>query len=647
MGLYEKNGLRLASETKAVFIIKKINCCFLFLLVFSVCAQKEKLPVVSKAKELKTVKGKKIIWKKDGAKMALVRSYKPAEYKQEKTFNRLGEPITKKVKVDEVLPLWFDMTKYTNMKREKFNKKRSIILFLSLLCCVLSCTTQQPVSIRANVTINTDATVKTYNPMIFGGFLEHFGDQIYGGVYEPGSPLADEDGFRKDVVAALKELNTTAVRWPGGCYVSGYHWENGVGNNRPITDDMVWGVKETNTFGTDEFIKLSRLVGWEPYICNNAGNGTIEEMCNWIEYCNGTTGKYAQMRKDNGHLDPMNVNIWSIGNENYIKQEIGYKPIEEWAPFVTNAAKAMRKVDPTVQIAAATSNTREWILPLLKDAGPYLNYISIHQYWFPFWQKHEMPDYMAGIMKSEGPDKMISDVVDILDESGYRGRIKIAFDEWNLRGWHHAKFPRKTVQDYDDPEVIEAVKAREKNDIASQYNMSDALFSASFLNACLRHSDDVTMANIAPTVNTRGPLYVHPKGIVKRTHFYALAMYANKLQPNTVPLKIEAEKLTLGENSIDVVDGVSTVDETGKTWSIALINRHPSESITCAVNMGDKSLNGTFPATILTADSPEAFNSIENPDKVAPKEVELMFEKGVVNLPPHSLAIVHIKGDYR
>ena len=122
----------------------------------------------------------------------------------------------------------------------------------------------------------------------------------------------------------------------------------------------------------------------------------------------------------------------------------------------------MRKVDPTVQIAAATSNTREWILPLLKDAGPYLNYISIHQYWFPFWQKHEMPDYMAGIMKSEGPDKMISDVVDILDESGYRGRIKIAFDEWNLRGWHHAKFPRKTVQDYDDPEVIEAVKAREK-----------------------------------------------------------------------------------------------------------------------------------------------------------------------------------------
>ena len=124
--------------------MKKISSCFLFLLVFSVHAQKEKLPLISKAEELKTVKSKQIIWKKDGAKIALVRSYKPAKYKQEKTFNRLGEPITKKVKVDEVLPLWFDMTEYTNMKREKFDKKRSIILFLSLLCCVLSCTTQQP-----------------------------------------------------------------------------------------------------------------------------------------------------------------------------------------------------------------------------------------------------------------------------------------------------------------------------------------------------------------------------------------------------------------------------------------------------------------------------------------------------------------------
>jgi alpha-N-arabinofuranosidase len=173
--------------------------------------------------------------------------------------------------------------------------------------------------------------------------------------------------------------------------------------------------------------------------------------------------------------------------------------------------------------------------------------------------------------------------------------------------------------------------------------MSDALFSASFLNACLRHSDDVSMANIAPSVNTRGPLYVHPKGIVKRTHFHALAMYANKLQPNIVPLEIAAEQLIHEEDSIDVVDAIATLDEKGTTWSIALINRHPSDAINCTVNMGNQPLKGKFSATMLTADSPEAFNSIENPDRVAPKEVELKFDKGIVELPPHSLTIVHIE----
>ena len=146
---------------------------------------------------------------------------------------------------------------------------------------------------QATVTIDTGARSVPYSRMIFGGFLEHFDRQVYGGVFDPGSPLADANGFRKDVIAALKELKVPVVRWPGGCYVSGYHWEPGVGKHRQPTDDMAWGVVEPNTFGTDEFIELSRLVGWQPYICNNAGNGTTEEMKNWVEYCNGSNGKYG------------------------------------------------------------------------------------------------------------------------------------------------------------------------------------------------------------------------------------------------------------------------------------------------------------------------------------------------------------------
>jgi alpha-L-arabinofuranosidase len=495
----------------------------------------------------------------------------------------------------------------------------------------------------AMVTIKTDTPSVPYTRMIFGGFLEHFDRQIYGGVFEPGSPLADTNGFRRDVIAALKELGTPIVRWPGGCFVSGYHWEAGVGKQRKPTDDMAWGVMEPNTFGTDEYVELCRLLGWQPYICNNAGNGTIEEMRNWVEYCNGTNGRYAQLRRANGFAEPRTVGIWSIGNENWGQHEIGYKPIERWAPLVAEAAKAMKAADPHIRLSAAALPSREWTLPLLNLAGAYLDYISIHSYWLGLWQKNDMPDYLACIMKSEGPEKTISDFLHVLDESGCRGRIKIAYDEWNLRGWHHPGFPRKTVQNYSDPEVTRLVQARAQSDIAAQYTMADALFCASFFNACLRHAEDVGMANIAPLVNTRGPLFVHPKGIVKRTHFHAMALYAKELEPRVGRLDVTADKLTQGNQTIPVADAIATVDEAGRGWAIALVNRHPHKELTCTLKLKDGPLEGDYPATILAGDSPDAFNGIEHPDRVQPQKMTLTFTKGVVNLPPHSLTIVKVQ----
>ena len=499
-----------------------------------------------------------------------------------------------------------------------------------------------PSGTKTIVTIDTDAPSKSYSPMIFGGFLEHFDHQIYGGVFEPGSPLSDNAGFRKDVIAALRELKVPVVRWPGGCYVSGYHWEAGVGKERKPTDDMAWGVIEPNTFGTDEFVELCRRLGWEPYICNNAGNGTVEEMRNWVEYCNGETGAYAQLRKDNGYAKPTNVRIWSIGNENWGQHEIGYKPIEQWAPLVLEAAKAMKAADPDIQLSAAALPSREWTLPLLKMAGPYLDYISIHAYWLPLWGQNDMPDYLTSIMNSEDPEETIAGFIGVLEESGYRGRIKIAFDEWNLRGWHHPGFPRKTVQDYTDPEVIKLLAARDKNDIASQYTMADALFCASFFNACLRHAEDVGMANIAPIVNTRGPLYVHPKGIVKRTHFHTMAMYANELEARVGKLELEAGNLKHGNRRIPMIDAIATVNESGKNWAIALVNRHPEKEVACTVKMKDVLLDGNYEATVLAGDSPQAYNDIETPNRVIPRKTKMTFAKGVANLAAHSLTIVKV-----
>jgi alpha-N-arabinofuranosidase len=198
------------------------------------------------------------------------------------------------------------------------------------------------------------------------------------------------------------------------------------------------------------------------------------------------------------------------------------------------------------------------------------------------------------------------------------------------------------VQDYNDPEVIELIAAREKNEIAAQYTLADALFSASFLNACLRHAEDVGMANIAPIVNTRGPLQVHPKGIVKRTHFHTLAMYANELEDRVAESAVAADPLTHGDKSIAAMDAIATVDEAGKQWAIALVNRHPDREAACIVKLKDTLLDGLYEATVLAGDSAEAYNDIEHPNRVAPEKTKLTFTKGVVNLPPHSLTIVNV-----
>ncbi len=495
---------------------------------------------------------------------------------------------------------------------------------------------------EAIVTIDTDAPSTPYSPMLFGGFIEHFHRQIYGGLFEPGSPLSDENGFRKDVIEAMRELKLAIVRWPGGCFASGYHWKDGVGKTRKPVDDPVWGVTDPNTFGTDEFVKWCRLVGCEPYICTNAGNGTPEEMRDWVEYCNGTKGRHAQMRMANGHAGPLNVRYWSIGNENWGSHEIGRKTPQRWGPLVLQSAELMLAADPDLTLLAAATANRAWTLPLLATAGKHLGSVAIHQYWLPCWRRNLTPDYVTCILLSEGPEKTITRVIDVIEEAGCRGRIKIALDEWNLRGWHHPGFPRKQSVAPGDEAAAEFIGKRDINADASQYSMADALFSASFLNACLRHAQDVGMANIAPIVNTRGPLYVHPGGIVRRTTFHTLAMYANELQARVGRLDLEAGMLVQGKRFIPVLDAVATVEESGKTWSIALVNRHPSQNVACTVKMKDTLLTGACDATVLAGDSPEAFNDVKRPNRVVPEKTHLTFKKGVVKLAPHSLTIIRI-----
>ena len=491
---------------------------------------------------------------------------------------------------------------------------------------------------RASLEIRSDSGCRHYDRMIFGSFIEHFHRQVYGGIFEPGSPLSDKQGFRKDVIEALRELRVPVVRWPGGCFVSSYHWLNGVGDVRTPVYDKAWHAEDPNTFGTDEFVVWCRKIGAEPYICTNAGTGNPEEMSDWVEYCNlKDMGRFAEMRIANGHTEPYNVKYWSIGNENYGSWEIGAKTADEWGPFVREAAKMMYNVDFSVKLFAAALPDTSWTIPLLKTAGPYLDFISIHGYWDGLQQVNKPSDYLTCMWMSVMPENRIKSTIDILKNTGYDKKIRIAFDEWNLRSWHHPGHGSRTEE--------QDIKARDLADINSTYTMADALFSACFLNSCLRNSEYVSMACIAPIVNTRGPLYVYPRGIVKRTTYYVMNMYSNLLQPNVVPVKVRSDLMAVPRAgrtiSVPVVDAVVTCSDDMKLLTVALVNRSPENEAEC--DLGLNSLLGKVDAVILSGDTPDAYNDIDDPHRVVPQNKTMKVKNNCVILPPHSLTILHIR----
>lgn len=474
-----------------------------------------------------------------------------------------------------------------------------------------------------------------YNQMIFGQFLEHFDNQVYGGIFDPGSPLSDEDGFRTDVIEALKDIKTPIVRWPGGCFVSTYHWLDGVGPDREPVFDKTWGVEDPNTFGTDEYIKWCRKLGCEPYICTNAGTGTPEEMSDWVEYCNLNIGKWGKLRRKNGHEEPYNVKYWSVGNENWGAHELGARTVQEWGPLVRESAKLMRSVSKDAVLLAAATSDKGWTMPLLREAGPFIDMVAIHGYWDPLFHYNNPATYDNCMLKTVRPEEDIVRTIDILNEAGFGdGRITIAYDEWNLRNWHHP-WHGDLHKGFD-------LEARRKNDIASTYTMADALFSACFLNACLRHSDIVKMACFAPIVNTRGPIFVHKDGIVKRTTYHVFHMMVNELQPLVVPVKFESEPYQVGDESVPVLDAVLTSSADGKQFALAVVNKDASQPRKLDIDFNALRVKApkSLSATVLSGSAPDDYNDINAENRVVPEKETLKVTDGAVTLPAHSLTIL-------
>ncbi|WP_298455613.1 alpha-L-arabinofuranosidase C-terminal domain-containing protein [uncultured Cellulomonas sp.] len=484
---------------------------------------------------------------------------------------------------------------------------------------------------QAAVDIHLSGPAGACSRNLFGHFIEHFHRQVYGGLFQPGSPLSDARGFRLDVIEAMRELRPSVVRWPGGCFVSSYHWVDGVGPRRRPHYDKAWRVTDPNTFGTREFVEWCAAIGAEPYICTNAGTGTAEEMSDWVEYCNlpAGSGRWSDLRVEHGSPEPFDVRYWSIGNENYGDWEMGAKDPHEWARLVTESAKMIRRVDEHATLLTAARADLDWMLPLLAGAGQHLDALSIHGYWDVLNEVNRPADYLTALSRSLGPQHDIERTRHIIGATGLTGRVTIAFDEWNLRGWHH---PSGTGAD--------ALAARDQNDDNSTYTMADALFTAGFLNTCLRNADVVTMANIAPSINARGPLFVHDAGVVRRTTFHVLAMYATLLGESA--LTSTAHSPSLAGADVPVLDHLPTLHADTGTLTVALVNRHPSAELSCDLSVGGQPVTGELDATVLAGPGVDAYNDVGTPSRVVPERTRIRVDEGRVVLPPHSVSVVDV-----
>jgi alpha-N-arabinofuranosidase len=492
---------------------------------------------------------------------------------------------------------------------------------------------------RLQLHVDWDRCLGTRGPLLFGYFLEHFHRQIYGGIYQPGSPRSHASGLRTDVLEAVRRLRPATIRWPGGCFVSSYHWRDGVGPERSPSYDKAWRTEEPNTFGTDEFIAFCREVGAEPYLCGNAGTGTPEEMSDWVEYCNlEGQSRNAQLRAGNGHRDPFNVRLWSIGNENYGDWEIGAHDAPEWGRFVREAAKMMRRVDDRVVLAAAAATDLDWDLALLRAAGTELDLLAIHGY-----AVHGDASYLQTVAAFDYAEKRITQTEQLLELVGLSGRARIAFDEWNPRFWHHPGHAGRATPDYSE---------WERNDDNTTYTMADAVLHACFLNSALRHCRSVAMTNLSPLVNTRGAIYAHEGGIVLRPTYHVCDLYASSTLPDVMDTYVNGPSFasqTEAGSPVQVPwgDAVVTAERAAGRTSVAITNLHPEEPLECAIWLPGRSLERAAEVATVTGPDRDSFNDVGHPRSVdvTRSEVGCAGDRCTVLLPPHSVNVLSLRSE--
>lgn len=482
------------------------------------------------------------------------------------------------------------------------------------------------------IKVDLDRRSGAINPNLFGGFAEHLGRCIYGGIYDPDSPLADEDGLRTDVLDALRRLKMPVIRYPGGNFVSGYRWMDGVGpvDERPARPELAWETIEPNRFGTNEFVRFCRKINAEPYMAVNCGDGDMREARDWVEYCNSAQNTaLANLRREHGFDAPHNIKYWGIGNEVDGHWQIGYKTPQEYARAYKEFAKVMRWVDPSIKLlASAISNWRGEFVErtnlLLDQAADFIDYLAIH--WYVGNPEHNFAEYMT---RSEFFEERISVVEGLIRAMKLQRHIQrpiwIAVDEWNV--WYRAR-----------GETLE-----QRNNLEEVYNLEDALVVAMHFNAFIRHAQTVKMANIAQIVNVIAPIFTRPDALFLQTIFHPFEVYSRTCGSIALDAFWEGDTFSAGGfNGLRTLDVAATLDEENKSLSVYVVNRSEKDALETTITLDSGHFAGPVQAHVINGPDIRAENSFDHPDTVHTCVTDLQVERNsfVYTFEPHSITVL-------
>ena len=490
---------------------------------------------------------------------------------------------------------------------------------------------------KATLRFAKDDPIAPIDPRIYGSFLEHLGRAVYGGIYDPGHPTADDMGFRGDVLELVRQLGVPLVRYPGGNFVSGYCWEDGVGPRaeRPRRLDLAWSSIETNEIGIDEFQVWANRAGAEVMMAVNLGTRGVEDARNLVEYCNFPGGtKYSDLRRANGYEKPFGVRIWCLGNEMDGPWQIGHKTAEEYGRLAAETGKVMKWVDPTIELVACGSSNSsmptfgDWERTVLAHTYDVVDYLSLHSYYGN--RSGDTAEYLAC---SRDMDRFIETVVGICDaEKARRGSDKtmyLSFDEWNV--WFHSNEQDKQQQKWTvAPPLLEDV-----------YTFEDALVAGCLLITLLRHADRVRIACLAQLVNVIAPIMTETGGRAwVQTIFYPFLHASRYGRGLSLRAAVDCPCYDAGQyGSTPYLEAAAVWDESARELRILAVNRaEEALRLTLAAD-GFAALHPIEHLTLRCADM-NAVNTADDPARVAP---ETLPPSDDITLPPRSWNVLRLR----